>query len=107
MNIQTSFQDINGTEIELGSRVCVYPQQYHTISSKKVDADITIEEIDITRPKPLKDTPLYIGVVQWCDYDMAVIVKVTETLVQNPIGIASFQIGRSGYTYEVLEAENT
>ena len=84
-----SLKDIDGQELQLGDRVFAFEQEYESVVVEE-DEDISIVEIDRSKPLPLLDVPLYIGRLTWDPEFMQVMVKVERTLVEEPVGVTSF-----------------
>lgn len=101
MIITCECKDINGVPIELGSKVCVYAKDYE-IRSSEMSGDIEIIELDIEKPKPLKDVPLMMGTVIWEENQMAVLVHVDKMLVEWEAPPGAISMDFYNYAFEVI-----
>lgn len=90
MTITTSFKDIDGRDINLGDKVFVFSQEYEVIEEDYSDG-VPVIMVDFSKPLPIKDVPLFLGRVEWCDDRKALIVRVEKEFGEGR-GVASFPV---------------
>lgn len=90
MTIDFEFKDIDGNDIKLGDRVFVFNQNYEIISEDCSDGVPVVLE-DHTKPLPLADTPLFVGIVYWCKESSELRINVEQSLASDR-GVASFPV---------------
>lgn len=99
MIIKTQLLDINGHAIDLGDKVTIYK-----LDHQEVGREGDVVEVDITKPLPIADVPLAVGVVEFCKFQLALIVRITEFLSETfNHGVASISMGMHSYAYELTK----
>lgn len=97
MKLEFPLKDINGADIQIGSKVCAYALEHKVI--ERITEDII--EVDGTQPLPLKDVPLFTGTVVWCQDQLAMVVVIEKVMVPEGFqGVASVQMCH--YQYELM-----
>ena len=101
MTLEIELKDINGNEIKEGSKVCAYVQDYVEMYHYRSD-DAPIVVLDHTKPKPIKDVPLFIGKVVWNNEQLAFEILIEKMMTDwNPIP-SSIKMGGGAYAYELI-----
>ncbi len=102
MNIEVQVKDINGNEINLGDRVYAYAQNYAEISRSEPDeGGIQVVELDTSKPKPIQDVPLFVGVVAWSEDMLALEIVIEDILVEWGSSPSRIRMGGGCYVYEI------
>jgi hypothetical protein len=101
MNIEFSLKDINGEELELGDLVWVYNQDYEEVGREE-DEDGTVVEIDITRPRPVADIPVFIGKLVWQEDLYQLDLEIVTRIDRNYEGVGSVSLG-IGFALEKMK----
>lgn len=102
MTLKLDIKDINGKDIEIGSRVYAYAQNYTETLLDEING-VEIIEIDITKPRPIADVPLFIGQVIWNSEELAFEIRVEKILADWEIKPAYIRMGGGMYAYELSE----
>lgn len=105
MTIEVTIRDINGAIIKEGSRVCAYEQRYAEVSRDE-SGPVPIVEVDISRPMPIKDVPLFIGRVRWSHEHLAFEIAIEKMLVDWVSPPCSVRMGGGSYAFELMEDAN-
>lgn len=101
MTITVELNDINGTPLSEGSKVCAYAQEYAEIS-RDDSGDIPIIEVDHARPRPIKDVPLFIGRVAWDAEQLAFEIVIEKMMVKWESEPCRVRMGGGHYAYELI-----
>ena len=101
MTIEIEIKDIDGKTINEGSRVCAYAQDYAEISRDESEG-VPVVELDHTRPKPIKDVPLFVGRVFWNAEELAVEIAIEKLLVKWEHAPAYVRMGGGNYAYGLI-----
>lgn len=101
MNFQILFKDINGSDINLGDRVCAYAQDYDEVDRQYLHG-VLVVELDSTKPKPIKDIPLFIGKVRFNEEELYVEVLIEKMMVEWENPPCSVRMGGGFYVYELM-----
>lgn len=86
--IKTELLDINGTPLRLGDYVIAYAQDYEEVKptvrihdpAEIVTDTLKVVELDDSKPKPVKDVPLFVGHIDWDDYGKSIIVRLHKSM---------------------------
>ena len=79
MTIHVEVNDINGQPLALGDEVVAYALEYAEVSRDE-SWGIPVIEVDSSRPKPLRDVPLFRGRIVWDAGRLDLEVEILETL---------------------------
>jgi len=98
-------QDINGQEICSGDRVLAYPANYKIVGSFNPPdgVQVLVQEIDITAPPSVPDTPLFAGYVRWGPDQLAWEVDVHWCCSEwRDSGFSRIRMGGNAYVFEII-----
>ena len=101
MTIEIEIKDIDGNPIVEGSRVLAYAQDYEEVSRDE-SGNIPVIEVDHTRPKPIKDVPLFIGCVVWNPEELALEIAIEKMLVKWQTNPSRVRMGGGNYEYGLV-----
>ena len=101
MTLNIDIKDINGRDIQIGSEVCAYARNHSEVLIDKING-IAVVELDITKPKPIADLPLFIGKVVWNKEQLSLEILIEKMMTDwDPIP-SSVQMGGGSYAYELI-----
>ena len=102
MTIEFQLTDINGSPLKEGSRVTAYGQDYEEISRDDSDPSCPIIEEDHSKPKPIKDVPLFQGIVVWNPEQLAMEIVIEKMMVKWETKPCRVRMGGGSYVYELV-----
>lgn len=102
MKLEIELNDVNDKPINIGDRVIAYEQAYKIIEVGYYDELDRVVVVDMEKPLPTKDIPLFIGKVAWNKDDLCLELIVEKLLADWEPKPATIKMV-NGYAYELYE----
>ena len=96
MHITLDIWDINGEPLSLGDMVLGYGLEHEVVGGDGGN----VVEVDLSRPKPVKDIILFRGTVEWNQDLLALTIRIHELFAKWETGPSSVRM--SDYQYQRL-----
>lgn len=91
--------DIDGSPIHEGDEVFAFAQEFR---STLIDdsGGIPVYEEDASKPLPVKDVPLFRGIVEWSADQLAYLIRISWVCPQWGLAPSTIGMGGGSYVYQ-------